>query len=406
MCSFIAGMWLNYPIYRRFISIFIAISTKFVFKNKTAIVSVINDLVTDQRVYRTCGVLHEMGYDITLIGRELSDSPKLPQWNWKAHRMKLLFTKGPLFYLFFNVRLFIFLIFQKRALLFANDLDTLLPNFLVAKLKRVPLIYDSHELFCDVPELQNNRLKRKIWQWLEKQLVPRVKHRITVNESIAKVFYSRYKVDFTVVRNISNAPDQILSPNKSSLGFPNEWPLLILQGAGINIGRGAEELVLAMHHLEAGLLIIGGGDVWQKLEMLIQKEGLSQKIRMIQRLPRQELFGYTQLAAVGLSIDKPIALNYELSLPNKLFDYIQAGTPVLASNMVEVAKIVNSYGVGVCIDNVNPETIAATIQQMLIPENQVLYRTACQNAAISLNWNKEKNALKEVLLKAIEAPSF
>jgi glycosyltransferase involved in cell wall biosynthesis len=377
-----------------------------VFKNKTAIVSVINDLVTDQRVYRTCEVLHELGYDITVVGRQLSSSPPLPQWAWKAHRMRLLFTKGPLFYLFFNVRLFFFLLTRKRALLIANDLDTLLPNYLVAKLKRAPLVYDSHELFCDVPELLNNPLKRRIWQWLEKQLVPHVHHCITVNESIATLFHARYHVPFHVVRNVSNAPEQIVPPDKASLGFAAEWPLLILQGAGINAGRGAEELILAMHHVAAGLLIIGGGDVWHALEALIQKERLSHKIKMIRRLPRHELFGYTRLAAVGLSIDKPIALNYELSLPNKLFDYIQAGTPVLASNMVEVAKIVNGYGVGRCIDQVNPETIANALHEMLQPENQARYRAACEKAAVSLNWNQEKYALKEVLLKAVEAPSF
>ena len=127
---------------------------------------------------------------------------------------------------------------------------------------------------------------------------------------------------------------------------------------------------------------------------------------MIPRVPRHELFVYTQLASIGLSIDKPVALNYQLSLPNKLFDYIQAGTPVLASNMVEVARIVNEYGVGECIDQVNPDTLARTIDKMLLPENQRVYRTACSVARKVLTWDQEKQHLKEVLLKAAEAPSF
>lgn len=376
------------------------------FKNKTAIVSVINDLVSDQRVFRTCSVLRELGYDITVVGRRLPHSPELPVWPWRAHRMKLWITKGPLFYLFFNVRLFFYLLFSKKALLYANDLDTLLPNYLIARIKRIPLVYDSHELFCDVPELQNSPLKQSIWRWLEKQLVPQLHHCITVNESIAAVLKERYNTSFAVVRNIGNAPENTVTIDKSTLGINTEWPLLILQGAGINVGRGAEELILAMHHLKASLLIVGGGDQWQHLEMLLKKEGLGHKIKMIPRVPRHELFGYTQLASIGLSIDKPVALNYQLSLPNKLFDYIQAGTPVLASNMVEVARIVNEYGVGECIDQVNPDTLARTIDKMLLPENQRVYRTACSVARKVLTWDQEKQHLKEVLLKATEAPSF
>jgi hypothetical protein len=144
--------------------------------SRRAAVSVINDLVTDNRVQRTCAALRESGYEVTLIGRRLRHSPALPAWNFKAVRMRLLFETGPLFYLFFNLRLFFRLLFTKAELYYANDLDTLLPNYLAAWLKGKPVIYDSHELFCDVPELLETPFKRKIWQKLEAFIIPRLKH--------------------------------------------------------------------------------------------------------------------------------------------------------------------------------------------------------------------------------------
>ena len=117
---------------------------------KIAVVSVINDLVTDARVNKTCFALKECEFDVTLIGRELPASLTLPEWPFTCIRMKLYFKKGPLFYFFFNFRLFFKLLFLKVDLLYANDLDTLLPNYLISKIKKIPLIYDSHELFCEV----------------------------------------------------------------------------------------------------------------------------------------------------------------------------------------------------------------------------------------------------------------
>jgi hypothetical protein len=125
-------------------------------------------LVTDQRVARSCSVFKELGYDCI--------------------RMKLLFEQGPQFYLFFNIRLFFVLLFRKVDVLLVNDLDTLLPNYLISKLKGIPLIYDSHELFCEVPELQANPTKKRIWEWLEKRIVPHLKYCLTVNQSIADCF--------------------------------------------------------------------------------------------------------------------------------------------------------------------------------------------------------------------------
>jgi glycosyltransferase involved in cell wall biosynthesis len=334
--------------------------------HKTIIVSVINDLATDQRVLRSAAVLTEQGYKVILFGRELKNSPDIDHLPYTCKRIKMVFTKGLLFYLFFNWRLFHYLLFAKADALFSNDLDTLLPNYLVAKFKKLPLIYDSHELFCEVPELQNTPLKKKIWETLEKKIVPKLNHCITVNNSIADHFKAKYSIIFDVVRNIPEEVKVFQDKSKTELNFPQNKTILILQGAGINIQRGAEELVEAMQFVNnAHLFIIGGGDVFDYLKRSVTALNLTDKITIKSKMPKKELLLYTRNADIGISIDKDTNLNYHYSLPNKLFDYTQANIAVLATRLPEIESLINTYDIGCFIDNHEPKHIAERINYMI-----------------------------------------
>jgi glycosyltransferase involved in cell wall biosynthesis len=365
---------------------------------KIAVVSVINDLVTDNRVQKTCNVLMDAGYEVILTGRVLPGSLPLPAWEFKAVRMKLLFKTGPAFYFFFNLRLLFKLLFLKCDLLFANDLDTLLPNYLASKLKKIPLVYDSHELFTEVPELLHAPLKRKIWLGLEKRIVPRLKNCITVNRSIAKLFEEKYNVKFHVIRNIPAAIASAERKSRQQLGMPLDKRVILLQGAGINIDRGAEELVDAMEYVNnAVLYIIGSGDVWPVLEDKINRQHLRDKVKLVKKVPKQELISYTMNADLGISIDKNTNPNYYNSLPNKIFDYLHAGVPVLASRLPEIENIVSFYKVGVFIDSHHPQHIADTINKLFSsPVLDELKRNTVL-AARELNWNSERQKYLEFI---------
>jgi glycosyltransferase involved in cell wall biosynthesis len=365
---------------------------------KIATVSVINDLVTDSRVNKTCKVLLESGYRVLLIGRKLPESRDLPDWPFEAFRMKLLFTKGPLFYLFFNLRLFLKLLFTKSDLLFSNDLDTLLPNYLVARIKKIPLIYDSHELFCEVPELVNSPGKKSIWEWLERKIVPQLSICITVNESIAEIFEKKYKVKFHVIRNIPEEVAGIEALSRAALDLPEDKKIIVLQGAGINIDRGAEELVAAMQLVEGViLLIIGGGDVWSVLQQKVEDLQLQDKVKLIAKLPKAKMMQYTLNADLGLSIDKNTNLNYLYSLPNKIFDYLHAGVPVLASRLPEIEHIINKYKVGWFISSHQPEHIASAIKQIFDSGELTAFKRNTLIAARELSWQTEKEKYLEII---------
>lgn len=368
---------------------------------KKAIVSVINDLATDRRVDKTCNTLVDLGFDVLLVGRKLPGSLPIAPRSYQTRRMKLLFTKGPLFYAEFNIRLFILLLFKKADLLFANDLDTLLPNFLISKVKSIPLVYDSHEYFTETPELVNRKFVQSVWKMIEEMIFPKLKDIITVNESIAGLFFDKYGKHVHVIRNIPPSQSVSFTKTRKELNLPEEMPIILLQGSGINIQRGAEELVEAMQYVEGvRLLIIGGGDVIDELKRKRIEMKLEDKITFLPKMPFDQLIRFTANADLGLTLDKDTNINYRFSLPNKLFDYIHAGVPVLASPLLEVRKIIEAFQVGETIESHEPKQLAEKITAMLADKEKLaFYRENCRKAAGVLTWENEKQLLIDILKK-------
>ena len=371
-------------------------------QKKKIIISVTNDLSTDQRVKKVCGTLNSMNYDILLIGRKRPTSLNLKR-PYRTKRMKLIFNKGALFYAEFNIRLFILLVFSKVDIYHANDLDTLLANYLAAIIRRKPIVYDSHEYFTGVPEIQNKKIVKKVWQTIEQFIFPKLKHIITVNQSIAQLYKEKYNKDLRILRNVPNKVETLKLKSKSELNIAEDKDIIITQGSGININRGIEELVEAMQYLNnVCLIIIGDGDVIPQLKKRVLELKLENSIIFKGRMPYHEMMQYTQHAKLGITIDKNTNTNYKYSLPNKLFDFIHAGIPILASKIIEVEKIINKYQIGLFINNHEPKHIANQIKYAL--DNKELISEWKSNTTLAtkdLNWEIEENTLKD-LYKKIE----
>ena len=365
---------------------------------KRVIVSVINDLVTDQRVNKSCLTLQKAGYEVLLVGRKQRKSPPMDERPYASHRMKLLFEKGPCFYAEYNIRLFFFLLFHRANLLLSNDLDTILPNFFVSRLKGIKMIYDSHEYFTETPELIHRPKVQRVWKRIEEFAVPKLGEMITVCDSIADLFREKYGVKVHVIRNIP--PQKALPPkgDKAELGLPLDKHLLVLQGSGINIQRGAEELVQAMQYLDdCHLMIIGGGDVLPILKQMVVDLNIADRVRFLPRMSYANMMAYTQNAELGFCLDKDTNLNYRFSLPNKLFDFIQAGVPIIASHLTEIEKIIRKYDLGVFVENHDPKTIATTIRDGLSDTERIkAWKANLAQAAADLRWENEEQKLLEI----------
>jgi glycosyltransferase involved in cell wall biosynthesis len=330
-------------------------------------------------------------------------SLSLDEREYNTKRMSLLFEKGFLFYAEYNFRLFLFLLFKKCDLLVSNDLDTLLPNYLVKIFRKKNIVYDSHEYYTGVPELEGRPFVRNIWLRIERWVFPKLDDIITVNDSIAQLYKDEYGKVLTVVRNIPSLQKKIDSKSKKEMGINEDKFILLLQGSGINIDRGAEEAVMAMRYIDNAIFyIIGDGDVIDVLKKMIKGNDLEQRVVFIPKQPMDRLLQYTVHADLGLTLDKDTNINYRFSLPNKLFDYIHAGVPVLASSLVEVKKIVIQYDIGEIIDDHKPEHIAEKINHLFADKERMRnLKENCNIAALKLNWEIEESKLINVFKKYV-----
>lgn len=356
---------------------------------KKIIVSVISDVVTDQRVQKECNTFYNMGYEVLLIGRKSKNFFLLDELSYKVIRFYNLFSRGPLMYAIFNIQLFFYLLFKKANILWANDLDTLLPNFIISRLKKTKLIYDSHEYFTMSVYKKSSR---RIWEKLEKFLFPKLKNVITVNSSIRNVYEKKYNVPVTVIRNV---PYRSLpySKNKNVL-LPADKRILIMQGIGLNENRGAEEAVQMMKYLPDSfhLYFIGRGTILHKLKKIVTDLRLQNKVMFIDVLPYNQMMEYTRKSFLGLIFEKiDVSDEHKFALPNKFFDYMKAGIPVLSSKAVEIKAIVDEYKVGDFIDSFEPHKIAEKVLE--ISTNTEMYNIWKQNTAIVANefcWENEE----------------
>ncbi len=359
---------------------------------KTAIVCVTNDLTTDQRVHKTCITLQDCGYFVIEYGRLLPESLPLNRPYFTV-RKKHLFRKGPQFYAEYNIRLFFHLLFINVDLIFANDLDSLPAAFLAAKIRNKKLIFDAHELFSEVPELINRPTIKWFWQKVEDYLIPRLSNTITVCQSIANYYNRKYNIDTKVVRNVPI----YRSPKRTfKLSYPNK-KIILYQGA-LNVGRGLEWVIEAMPKVEnAMLVIIGNGDIRSKLEKQVKRLGIENQVVFMGAIRAELLHEYTSSADLGLCLLEEKGLNYYYALPNRIFDYLQAGTPVLATLFPEIAKIVETYKTGILVDHYEPEFLAKTINKML---NFPINTDHFDSVAKELCWENEQQVLISVIKKA------
>ena len=358
---------------------------------KKAIVCVTNDLTTDQRVHKTCLTLQKCGYFVVKYGRILPESIPI-QRPYQTVRKRLWFRKGPAFYAEYNIRLFFYLLFSKVDLIVANDVDTIPAAFLIASIRRKEFLFDAHELFSEVPELVNRPFIKKCWQKIEDWILPHISNSMTVCQSIADHYRNKYHIDMKVVRNVPLFKTALRTNRLSQ----EDKKIILYQGA-LNVGRGLEWVFNAMPMIDNALLvIIGDGYTRNELETLAVNLKIENKVKFLGAIQGELLHEYTASADIGLCLLERIGLNYYYALPNRIFDYLQAGVPVLASRFPEITKIVDTYQTGVLIDHYEPEFLAETIHQMLANPMDTSH---FPDVAKKLCWENEEKVLISIIQK-------
>ncbi len=334
---------------------------------------------------RICMSLAENGYDVVLVGRKLPSSLPLRQEKFRQKRLRCWFKKGKLFYAEYNTRLFFYLLFKKMDAICAIDLDTILPCLRISAWKKIPRIYDAHELFTGLKEVATRPAVFKIWSRIEKKAVPKFLSGYTVSESIAQEFQQRYGVKYETIRNMPRLHP--LSINPKSERF------ILYQGA-VNEARAFEQLVPAMKMVNARLVVCGDGNFMPQLKQLVAESGLETKVELKGMLPPDKLREISAQAYIGVAVAENTGLNQYLALPNKFFDYIHAGLPQVTMDYPEYRRLNEQYPVALLIETVDPPIIAAALNKLL--SDDVLHKTLqenCLKARLVLNWEQEEKKL-------------
>lgn len=358
--------------------------------------AVTNDLVTDRRVMRHASTLREAGCEVLLIGK---------------NELRVKAKRGWRFYAEYNVRLWWRLLWTKMDVVWANDTDTLLAAFLAARMKRRKLVMDAHELFPEVPELVGRERVKRVWETIERRLMPKCDAMLTVCQSIADYYRARYGVKMTVVRNINDElsimnEELADATNYSSLfTLHSSLKMLLYQGC-VNKGRGVDWAIDALEFLpECRLVVAGGGDLLEEMKAYAAQKPWAEKISFLGRMKPEELERLTRSCgvrlagsrfpqAVGMVMLEDMGLSYHYALPNRIGDFVAAGVPMVVSDLPEMARVVRRFGVGEVMDAPTPQALAEAVKRVLAREWTDDDFAAARE---DMDWKKEKKKLIEII---------
>ncbi len=285
---------------------------------------------------------------------------------------------------------------ERFDVLHAHDLITLPVAVALKRRTGARLVYDAHELYPEVSTL--SKTERRVWSLLERPLIKHADDVITVCESIAGELTARYSIAAPTV--VLNCPPSAAGVEHSAdllrahAGIDDDEPLVLYQG-GFAPHRGLPQLVRAVAHLERGrLILMGWGRLEERLREIVREEALEARVTIVGPVAQDVLLAYTAGADIGVIPYEPIGLNNTYTTPNKLFEYLAVGLPVVGSHLPELARVILKWEVGLTFERVEPEFIAAPLNRLLgDPELRARMRANALLARASYTWERQAEVL-------------
>jgi len=365
----------------------------------------------DSRVRREASALAAAGHHVVVL--ELAPVPPDGQVLEGFRRRSVLPSPAVRRLLPFHLYRAAFLLGFVRAVVrlrpqvvHAHDAAMLVPGALGAWLCGARLVYDSHELATGVP------YRARGWGALvaaiERMIVPRCTTVITVSDGIAQKLRERYRLirTPTVLRNVSALEVAGDGGLRTGLRLAADAPLVLHQGAPAP-GRGCEVLVKAVAGLDGvNLAFLGDPEpgYGTQLTALIAEMGLRERVSLLPSVPLAELLAHTTEADVGVTLLQDTCENHRLALPNKLFEYIAAEVPVVASALPELRRLIDEFGVGWCVTADDPDAVAAALRTALgAARDDDGLRERLRKASTQLRWTVERERLLELYSELADA---
>jgi glycosyltransferase involved in cell wall biosynthesis len=370
---------------------------------------------TDIRAMRAATTLIEAGYAVSIVDIVGESQCAQPVEDIEGVRVKHLLVPDAFIATRFKrwalirallmfIRCTAMLVRTQAEIYHALDLPAFPACYIAARLHRKPLIFESYELPLSTIPLSEMSTSRR---WLHALLAPLLTHMIprcagviAVSSPIVEEMRKRYRISkVSLIRNIPEYRGVPKSDRlRQHLGMGPEVRIALYQG-NIQPDRELDKLVLAASYLEENIAIVmmGGnvGSTQSQLEALIESQGVAHRVKIIPPVPYGELLAWTASADLGLTIYTPAySPNVQMMLPNKLFEYLMSGLPVLTSSIGPIVEVVGTYDVGKVVPSLAPADIGAAINTMLTdPPTLARWHRNALEAAKELCWENEKGEL-------------
>lgn len=361
-------------------------------KNKISI-GFLGNINFDTRTYNLFKSLKESGHIVKFNGFDWLTENFETFEDDDIKVEKLVKTKfSLLFYIQFALKLTKRLFKQKSDIYFASDLYSLPFCTIVAKLKRKKVFYDSREVYTEIPALNDKKIVKTLMRIIEGHYIKKCDYIVTTGKMDSLYIENLYKLHSTdVLRNLPLPVNNLTPVNyKDKFENYNGGKIILYQGI-IVLGRGIETYFEVLKKYEKSyLVLLGGGEHEEYYKNLSVEMGVDKKVYFAGKVSQKELLNYTAGADVGLSLIDNISTNNFYALPNKLFEYIMAGLPVIVSDMPQMKEIVENYKVGAVIPEGDEEQIIKVLKDW--DENPDKYEGLaknCKPASEELNWNEE-----------------
>jgi glycosyltransferase involved in cell wall biosynthesis len=331
-------------------------------RGKNILALTTKEIANDNRVINYTNALANHGHQVSLICPE-SRKQTTMQYQFSAVYISLFVQKLPSFFVFNLIKILEFIfrsmlraIEVKCEIIHANDLQGLVVASFIKRFvhKEATVVYDAHEYETEANGIKGFR--KKVYQFLEKRLIKRVSRVITVSDTISNEYVRLYGVEQPIV--LLNVPKAKVDPRKKynlfrkKLGIRRDQRIFLYQGY-LMPGRGVEIMLNTFSKLDADknvIVFMGKG----KLKELVDDYQVLGNIYFHDFVDPSEFLNYTSSADVGISFIQDISLSDRYCLPNKLFEYISCGLPVICSNLPEMKMFVETNKVGV-VANDNTE---------------------------------------------------
>jgi len=377
-----------------------------------------NPYTHDTRVEKEARSLVRAGYRVTVVA---DPGPGLPARETRdGSRVERVAQRGTLIpgirFVLHQLRLARHMQRHRPDVLHAHDTPALVPVALAAAMLRRPFVYDAHDLWADRPRRGRGRvywaLSMGYFRLVERICVPRAAATLTVSPPIVE--HLTRKFGLRRVALVANYPEwtgpvepiELRSLPGGDVIDPDR-PVVLYLG-GIMAYRGLEQLVDAIRLVDGvQLVFLGQGLQTDILRARVADAGLSGRVHFLPPVPPADVIAAASTADVGVSPIPDVGLNYRWSLPNKLFQYMAAGLPVVASNFPQVREIVEGSGAGVVVDTEDPRSIADGIRRVLADRDAARAMGARGRDAVAdrLNWETSARALLEVYATVARAVS-